>query len=697
MKIVVFEESQFLDFLVEFKTSVIERSLDAGALGDSGLFRVEAFTEVFAEYLVEIHQLSDFELCFMERKHGRVMVRVNAWSVDPDEGQLEIVTTIYRDAFQPSVVSVKDIETAAKQAANLVELARSKSYQTMEPSSPEYAMLHAIDAAWGDLARIRVIVIVDGTAKDGDLAGVQVPGRLVQCDVWDYERLYRALSEGRSYESIPIDVGARIGEPLPCLQYSNAGSDYGCYLTTMPGALLADLYHEYGARLLELNVRSFLQARGKVNKGMRDTIIGAPGRFLAYNNGLSITAEGIKTCIRPDGQLGITEIVGLQVVNGGQTVASIHRARMKDGADLTRIAVQAKITIVAAEQVDELVPAISRFANTQNKVNEADLSANHPFHVRLQQLSETTWTPGERDRWFYERARGQYDVARNRDSATQAKRKEFDRRIPREQRFDKVMLARYSNCWDQLPHVASLGGQKNFAYFMDLLCRRRGADFVPDVGYFKDLVAKAILHKRAERIARKCSFPGYRANAVSYSIALLSHRTAGRLDLARIWSEQDVPTEIAEMIEDWMPRVHEEIVLSAKGRNVTEWCKKDSCWHDLQTVDFEVPAAVQRILKAGESLPTVGSEAGQRGVGLSDSDRENIARTMSHSGNDWMGILELAQRVDFLRVWQMGIATTMATYAIGGWKKIPSAKQAAQAVKIVADAEKNGWRANGLD
>lgn len=135
------------------------------------------FTELFAEYLVEVAQLSDFELCFMERKHGRVMVRVNAWSVDPDEGQLEIVATIFRDAFQPSIVSAKDVEAAAKQAANLVDLARSKSYLTIEPSSPEYAMLHAIDSAWEDLTRIRVVVIVDGVAKDADLTSVQVPGR----------------------------------------------------------------------------------------------------------------------------------------------------------------------------------------------------------------------------------------------------------------------------------------------------------------------------------------------------------------------------------------------------------------------------------------------------------------------------------------------------------------------------------------
>lgn len=394
--------------------------------------------------------------------------------------------------------------------------------------------------------------------------------------------------------------------PLPCLKHCDAGIDYGCYLTTIPGALLADLYHEYGARLLELNVRSFLAGSRQGEQGNAGHDYRLPWSFLAYNNGLSITAEGIKTSIRPDGQLGITEIVGLQVVNGGQTVASIHRARMKDGGGINAIAVQAKITIVAAEQVDELVPAISRFANTQNKVNEADLSANHPFHVRLQQLSENTWTPGERDRWFYERARGQYDVARSRDGTTPAKLKEFDGELPASRSSTRSCWRDTQTAGTNCPTWRALAARRTLRTSWILLCRRRGADFVPDVSYFKDLVAKAILHKRAEKIARKCSFLGYRANAVAYSIALLSHRTAGRLDLARIWAEQDVPAEIAEMIEDWMPRVHEEIVLSAKGRNVTSGARRTPAGTISRLSILRFPAAVQRILKAGESLPTVG-------------------------------------------------------------------------------------------
>lgn len=222
-----------------------------------------------------------------------------------------------------------------------------------------------------------------------------------------------------------------------------------------------------GSRLLELNVRSFLQARGKVNRGIRDTILSDPGHFLAFNNGISVTAEELGVQRSSDGSLSIRSIKGLQIVNGGQTVASIHRAKNRDKADLSRIAVQAKITVVEPGHQDDLVPFISRYSNTQNKVNETDFSANHPFHVRIQKLSEQIWAPGETSRWFYERARGQWEVARAREGTTPARVRAFDQKAPRKQKVDKTLLAKAVNAWSERPHVVSLGGQKNFVRFME--------------------------------------------------------------------------------------------------------------------------------------------------------------------------------------------------------------------------------------
>ena len=334
--------------------------------------------------------------------------------------------------------------------------------------------------------------------------------------------------------------------------------------------------------------------RGKVNKGIRRTILDEPEKFMAYNNGLCVTAESVELVSDSNGRLVIKGITGLQIVNGGQTVATIHRTARTDRADLSRVFVQAKITVIQPDQIDTLVPLISRYANSQNQINEADFSANSVFHVKLQQLSETVWCPGEASRWFYERARGQYQVARARDGTTPKRKKAFDAKTPSKQKFDKVTLAKYVNAWGQHPHIVGRGGQKNFAVFTQQLGQEYGADWEPDIDYYKAVVAQAIIYKTAERIARKHAFSGYRANAVAYTVALLSWRTAGRVDLLEIWDQQAVSEVLESVLWDWMPRVRELLVETAGDRNVTEWCKKEACWREVQNIDVELPQKASR-------------------------------------------------------------------------------------------------------
>ena len=405
-----------------------------------------------------------------------------------------------------------------------------------------------------------------------------------------------------------------------------------------------------------------------------------------------MTAESVELVSDSNGRLVIKGITGLQIVNGGQTVATIHRTARTDRADLSRVFVQAKITVIQPDQIDTLVPLISRYANSQNQINEADFSANSVFHVKLQQLSETVWCPGEASRWFYERARGQYQVARARDGTTPKRKKAFDAKTPSKQKFDKVTLAKYVNAWGQHPHIVGRGGQKNFAVFTQQLVQEYGADWEPDIDYYKAVVAQAIIYKTAERIARKHAFSGYRANAVAYTVALLSWRTAGRVDLLEIWDQQAVSEVLESVLWDWMPRVRELLVETAGDRNVTEWCKKEACWREVQTIDLELPQELLDDLAEGQPLPNVGSHSGQAGV-LSDPDRENIARVMQVSSDHWLQTVKWGNKSGELKSWELGIATTMASYAAMDWAKVPSAKQAKHGVRIIATSEDHGvWR-----
>ena len=217
------------------------------------------------------------------------------------------------------------------------------------------------------------------------------------------------------------------------------------------GDTLYELYEAYGPRILEYNVRAFLQTRGKVNRGIRETIRDHPGHFMAYNNGISVTADEVRTSTL-NGGTTITGFKGLQIVNGGQTTASIHRARKRDRFDLSRVQVPAKVTRLPPENVEKMVPRISRFANTQNVIQEADFSSNEPFHIAIERLSQRTWAPGERTRWFYERSRGQYQTAINIEGSTPARLRAFRERTPT---FTEILEDRSRQVPEQLEPVAA--------------------------------------------------------------------------------------------------------------------------------------------------------------------------------------------------------------------------------------------------
>lgn len=688
-------DSRFTEFVSIFNDRV--RAARLGEPDAEGVTPIDprevAFTTVFLEDMEDIGLVADSDIVHFEKKLGRANGKLNGFALSEDSSQLTLISTIWGGELNEELRNIPagDILKAAKAAVHVYRAAKAPLHENMEFSGEQRDMMQRMHELHGEIGSIRVVVLINGLA--GKLPEHEQPDDVpeVTLDVWDLERLYRASSSKRAYESVFINLEEMLGEPLPCLAGPKTTDDHRCHFAVIPGNILHALYHEHGPRLLELNVRSFLQARGKVNQGIRNTLQENPGCFLAYNNGISATVESMEIVKAADGGTAIRSMKGLQIVNGGQTMASIHRAKDRDKVDLSEVFVQAKITIIDEEAVDKLVPKISRFSNTQNKVNETDFSANHPFHVEFQKLSAKVWAPGETSRWFYERARGQWEVARNRESnggRSQANLKAFDLRTPRSQKIDKNQLAKAVNSFAEQPHVVSLGGQKCFVAFMKEI-GKLGAAWEPDTDYYRKSIAKIILFKQAEKIARQIGFSAYRANAVCYTIALLAYRTSGRLDLEGIWRDQAVSEALADTMATWMPLIHEEIVESAEGRNVTEWCKKKECWRTIQVMQLELPAALLDELAEGQPLPTVGDEAGQRGRGLTHEDRENIAKTIQISGDGWLAIHKWATETGMHRS-MSGIALTLSGYAVNNWNKVPSAKQAKQAVKMITKATAAG-------
>jgi hypothetical protein len=675
----------------EFRTGLLADIADPenGSLTED--FPVERFTEYAVSILSESGASFDLSIGHIERQFGNGQIRCDAWGADLSEGRLDLVISDYFGLANPDPINKTGLEASLKRALRLLHFCKKIELTEIEPSSKTYDCVSLVQEALASITQLRIHYLTDAEISIREEPDIEAPiGVDLQIHRWDIVRLSRAQSSGNQQEQIEINLIQRFGRGLPCLSMPGNSDEYSGYLAILPGDWLAGLYEEYGGRLMELNVRSFLQQKGKVNKGIRETILNAPSRFLAYNNGISATVESLVVEINESGQEEITSMRGLQIVNGGQTVASIHRAQKADRClHLDKVAVQAKITKVNSEKLDELVPEISRYSNTQNKVNEADFAANDSFHVEIERLSQSVWEPAQQYKWFYERARGQYQVAKNKASTTPAKKRQFESTHPSNKKFVKTDLAKYQNAWAQLPHLVSRGAQKNFVHYMSSLKKER-KDVAPDTDFYRDLISKAIIYKQAESVARQHAFSAYRANAIAYTVALLSYKTYGRIVLKTIWDRQVVTQPIGRVLYEWMPVVLNKIVSTAEGKNVTEWAKSENCWKVIKEMELNIPEDLESELSAGDSLHTVGEGARSGNVFLGTEDRKNIALTMGIDADTWWQIIKHSQEKGLLTEWQSGFVPTIAAYAAGGWKQVPSAKQAKQAAKIIKQAEESG-------
>lgn len=676
------EQEDLSAFAITLSAEIRDR-----AIGDSAgaEFRENAFVEIVADHLAEIGMLDNPEICYYEGRVGNGVVRLNGYAVPDDGERFDLLVALFRDEASPRNVSGEELARVAGQAARALASASRNVHEEMEKASDAYAMMRRISELLATGASdVRIFVLTDALSSVKGVKPLTVLGSEVRFEVYDLRRLMRTMAAGQTREIIDINL-ANLGlEPLPCVAMPSRGEDYEAYLAIVPGEALYRMYEEFGPRLLEYNVRAFLQASGKVNRGIRDTLRDEPQHFMAYNNGISITVDEIEVEMKAGKGLVVTRLKGMQIVNGGQTTASIHRARRRDRMDLSAVHVPAKITRLPAARVEEMVPNISRFANTQNVIQEADFSANEPFHIALERLSKTIWPPGEQTRWFYERARGQYSTAMNLEGSTPARLRAFRERTPPSQKFTKTDVAKYLNAWNRLPHVVGTGAQKNFVAFMRALRQSRGTAWEPDESFYRDLVAKAILFNASTKIVRQEGFPAYRANIATYLVAYMSHRTGGQIDADAIWRQQAVSPALDALLRIWARPIADCIQESADGRNVTEWCKKEACWASVKSLDLMWP----------DERPTELSSEAQHetnGTALTTDEQSSAAECMRYSAEQWFSVHAWGKRTGQLADWQSGIAHTLSGYAAGGWQRVPSAKQARQAVRILEVARMAGW------
>lgn len=563
--------------------------------------------DMAADYDVPLEEVAFDRLCSALEAEGEIeasdrssyrgsasgkSLRIDGHGGDPreTEGVLSVIVSELFEDSTPVALNAADAKKLFGHLINFVAAARRKEFRdTLQIKSTEFGVATMIAEAWPAVTKVKLILLTNGiySARTDAVVVGTIADIPVTYNIWDLSRLHR-LETAASKEKIVVKFADDFGGALPALPASGHGTELRSYLAIIGGKQLANIYDKWGARLLESNIRSFIQARRKtVNEGIRETIKDEPEMFFSYNNGLSVTADSIDTEVDGTG-VRILWAKNLQIVNGGQTTASLHAALKHSPENLDRVHVQVKLTVVPVASTEQVVPNISKFANSQNKVSAADFFSNHPFHLRIEEYSRRVYAPAaqggsRQSKWFYERARGQYQVERAKLGTTDRKR--FDSEQPKAQLFTKTDLAKVELSFRMKPDTVSKGAQKNFAAFASEVGESWSASEKRyDEIWFKRLVAKLIIFRTLERsVPRQEWYPGgYRANIVTYGIAKLIHDIDSRdkvLDLDRVWNEQAVPESMLKCFLNACEAAATAITSLETGiRNVTEWAKKQACW-----------------------------------------------------------------------------------------------------------------------
>jgi hypothetical protein len=580
---------ELLEFLrqtqAEVRGEIGERM---SASGSAYPYPETVFSEIVMKHMNEVGMTYDEPVaCHFERTVGNANLRLSGYSISSDADQLDLFVSLYAGVDELTSIQDSEAKNAAERCLHfLSRCVDGRLLKSLDESDDAYPLVLTVKESYDRLEQIRIYVLTDQVAKSKQFKPREVAGKTIKLEVMDIERLHRHWSEGKPRDEIVVNFRDVCGDALPCVYMKGNDQEYDYALTALPGEALRFIYERYGGRLLEENVRSFLSASGKVNKGIRDTLKSDPSRFMAYNNGIVVVADEIELGASSDGSPGILWLKGLQIVNGGQTTASIYFTKRREpDLDLSRVRVATKVIVIhnaALEDEESLISDISRYANSQNAVRLSDLSANKPYHVAIERLAMTTFCPDGVGRWFYERAAGSYNTMLAREGTTPARLRQLKESIPAARKITKTDLAKFLNAWDQRPDIVSLGAQKNFEHFMKMLSESEPV--LPDVPEYKRMVAKAILFKRAQSAIRS-GFPAFQANITAYTIAMLS-RELGRLNLDRIWERQDISQELRQQILTWADEVNRELTLTASGRMISEWAKRPECWKALSAVSY---------------------------------------------------------------------------------------------------------------
>ncbi|TIL42322.1 AIPR family protein [Mesorhizobium sp.] len=683
-------EQSAQEFFHDFRQELL-----AGAEAN-GSFQLSEFMDAVANELVETGFVEGFEFCHYRAAQG---MRVDGYWFN-DEGALDLFVADFDCRNELGSLAPSEVSAGFGRLEKFFDACVSKSfYQKLEVTSPEYGLARQIADRKSLIRQVNLHLLSERMLSDRiqSLDDGVVAGAPVTYNIWDISRLQRQRSAKGHKEPLDINFREMFGAGIACLPAHLGSQSYQSYLIVIPADVLASLYGKYGARLLEQNVRSFLQARGKVNQGIRTTILSEPQMFFAYNNGITATAQEVEVEAGGSG-LQITRIRDLQIVNGGQTTASLFHTKRKDKAGLQGIFVQMKLSVIDSAESELVVPRISEYANTQNRVNAADFFSNHPFHIRIETFSRRLWAPAQQgaqreSRWFYERARGQYADAQAKLSPPEQRR--FKAENPKPQMLTKTDLAKFENVWDEHPKWVNLGAQKNFARYAGRIGKEwtKSPDGFNEF-YFRRAISRGIIFRATEKLVSDQPWynGGYRANIVAYAIASLNEvcrRLGKSIDYLKVWNIQALPPTLRDALTIAAKHVNDDIVHPPAGiSNISEWCKKDQCWTRLQgTLDKLQAALPEEFFEDLLSLEEQGEERKDaKATQKIDNGIEAQKQVFEIPAEQWKGFTQELSRRRVLTPKETGVLQIAAQMP----SKIPTEKQCLVLIGVLEKARNEG-------
>lgn len=701
-----------MDDLKEYKNQLYTQS-NFGAEADSK-FPEESFFEIISEMLSEAGILDNVEYCpFRQTPKG---IRIDGYSWNPLERTIcGILVNFTNEPDLIETLTKTDIDDAGKRVTRFFQkVLDDKFVDSLAVTDPGRIAALDIREYLEDALKFRIVFLTDQiiSTRVRKVSIEKILDKDTSIEIWDLERLRDLDRSGADYEEFTVDL-LKLGGGIRALPANVSEDGMSTYLGVLPGSLLSAIYDEFGQRLLESNVRTFLDFRAATNKGMRKTLCVEPEHFFAYNNGLTVTATDLST-ETVGGQLLITELENMQIVNGGQTTASIYfsprdRKGSVKGAekeyyfrdiDLTQVNIQMKLTVVGRKEIaDTLKANIATYANSQNSIQQSDLVSNHPFHLNVETRSRNQLMPpgetGLPTKWFYERVRGQYSTQlRAMSSAAQTR---FSKEYPKSQLFSKTDLAKYENTWRMQPHIVKKGAQANLKALGAVIIK----EFEKDedafgASFYKDIVAKMILFRESDNAIATSDWyreeRGLKVETLVFTLSLIRRKLIDNksdINLESIYNNQSLSETLRQTILSTAKYVRERI--SDQGfrdgvQNPSEFCKSERGWKKLQNLEIDLSTLSRTDVLSTEELTTVKRD--KKELDKASKSISDLDYVMDITQAEWRAIAEYFASIYSFEHKYVGLSTSYANVHLG---RLPSEKQLKLAVIVREEAYSSGF------